>query len=385
MVKSISLLGSTGSIGTQTLDAARRLGIGISALTANRDYKLLARQIIEFEPELACIRDSAYLDDMRALLPKGCKTILLTGDEGMIESARVRSADICVTAVVGAAGIRPTYAAIMAGKRIGLANKETLVAAGDLIMNAANRMKSEIIPVDSEHSAIFQCLMGENNKDISKLVLTASGGPFRGYNSKQLESVSLEEALKHPNWSMGSKITIDSASMMNKGFEVIEAGHLFNMDVSSVEVLVHPQSIVHSMVKFNDGSIKAQLGVPDMHIPIQLALTYPDRMPSATDFPDLTSAALIFEQPDLKTFRCLDLAYKCYAVGGTSCAIMNAANEIAVSALLNKRIPFVAIPEVIENTLEHIPSVKVVDLDTVEEADMNARVYSSRYIEEKFN
>lgn len=385
MVKSISLLGSTGSIGTQTLDAARRLGIGVSALTANRDYKLLAQQIMEFEPELACIRDSAYLDDLRALLPKACKTILLTGDEGMIESARVRSADICVTAVVGAAGIRPTYAAIMAGKRIGLANKETLVAAGDLIMNAANRMKSEIIPVDSEHSAIFQCLMGENNKDISKLVLTASGGPFRGYNSKQLESVSLEEALKHPNWSMGSKITIDSASMMNKGFEVIEAGHLFNMDVNSVEVLVHPQSIVHSMVKFNDGSIKAQLGVPDMHIPIQLALTYPDRMPSATDFPDLTAASLTFEQPDLKTFRCLDLAYKCYAVGGTSCAIMNAANEIAVAALLNKRIPFVAIPEVIENTLEHIPSVKAVDLDTVEEADMNARVYSSWYIEEKFN
>ncbi len=384
MVKSISLLGSTGSIGTQTLDAARRLGIGVSALTANSNFRLLAQQIIEFEPEIACIRDSAYLDDLRDMLPKGCKTILLAGDEGMMECARVRSADICVTAIVGAAGIRPTYAAIMAGKRIGLANKETLVAAGDIIMSAAGRMKSEIIPVDSEHSAIFQCLMGENNRDVSKLVLTASGGPFRGYTREQLESVSLEEALRHPNWSMGSKITIDSASMMNKGFEVIEAGHLFNMDVSSVEVLVHPQSIVHSMVKFRDGSVKAQLGVPDMHIPIQLALTYPDRLPSATHYPDLTSGALTFEQPDLDTFRCLDIAYKCYAAGGTCCAVMNAANEIAVSALLNKRIPFIAIPEVIEDTLEHIPSVKAVDLDTVEEADMNARIYSSRYIEEKY-
>lgn len=384
MVKSISLLGSTGSIGTQTLDCARQYNIDVASLSANRDYKKLAEQIIEFEPEIACICQSEYLEPLKALLPANCPTEIVTGQEGMIKCATVSKADICVTAVVGASGIRPTYAAILAGKRIGLANKETLVAAGSIIMEAARLHNTEIIPVDSEHSAIFQCLMGENTKDISKLVLTASGGPFRGFTKEQLNNVTLEQALKHPNWSMGSKITIDSASMMNKGFEVIEAGHLFGVSVDDIEVLVHPQSIVHSMVKFTDGSIKAQLGVPDMHIPIQLALTYPDRMPTVSDYPDLTKGPLTFEHPDLDTFRCLDLAFKCYREGGTSCAILNAANEIAVSAFLHKEITFVGIPQVIEATLEHIPSVELTNLDTVETADRQAREYSARYIKEHF-
>lgn len=384
MVKSISLLGSTGSIGTQTLDCARQYSIDVASLSANRDYKKLAQQIIEFKPEVACICQAEFLEPLKALLPTDCTTEILTGPEGMIRCATVDKADICVTAVVGASGIRPTYAAIMAGKRIGLANKETLVAAGDFIMAAAKTMNTEIIPVDSEHSAIFQCLMGENTKDLSKIVLTASGGPFRGYTKEQLNNVTLEQALKHPNWSMGSKITIDSASMMNKGFEVIEAGHLFNVSVDDIEVLVHPQSIVHSMVKFTDGSIKAQLGIPDMHIPIQLALTYPDRMPTTSDYPDLTQGPLTFEHPDLDTFRCLGLAFKCYREGGTSCAILNAANEIAVSAFLRKQISFVGIPEIIEDTLLHIPSVALNNLDTVELADRQAREYSTQYIKEHF-
>ncbi len=385
MVHSISLLGSTGSIGTQTLDCARQYGINVAALTANKDYVKLAQQIIEFKPLMACICCEEYLSPLKALLPPDCTTEILTGQQGMIKCATVESADICITAVVGAAGIRPTYAAIKAGKRIGLANKETLVAAGTIIMQEARSNSVEIIPVDSEHSAIFQCLMGENTKDVSKLVLTASGGPFRGFTADALTNVTLEQALTHPNWSMGSKITIDSATMMNKGFEVIEAAHLFSMNVNDVEVLVHPQSIVHSMVKFTDGSIKAQLGEPDMHIPIQLALTYPDRLPTQSQYPDLTKGPLTFEQPDLNTFRCLDLAFKCHRQGGTSCAILNAANEIAVGAFLHRRIPFTGIPQVIESALDHIPAMPIIDLDTVECADLQAREYSTQFIKEHFN
>ncbi len=382
MVKSIAVLGSTGSIGTQTLDAARRLGIRVSAISANTDCSGLAAQIVEFRPDMACIADEKRADELRSMLPEDCRTEILTGQQGLIEIASSELSDTVITAVVGAAGIRPTYAAIRAGKRIGLANKETLVAAGTVIMDAARQYGAEIIPVDSEHSAIFQCMMGERRDDVSGIILTASGGPFRGYSLERLRTVTPDMALKHPNWKMGAKITIDSATMMNKGFEVIEASHLFDMKASEVEVLVHPQSIVHSLVKFRDGAVKAQLGVPDMHIPIQLALTYPDRDFSGTPFPDLTARDLTFEEPDTRVFRCLGLAYEAFAAGGTSCAIMNAANEIAVASFLRGLISFTGISEAIESTLSHIPSADARTLDEIEAADAAGREYCRVYIEE---
>lgn len=364
-MRSVSLLGSTGSIGTQTLDVIRKnKDLKVVALAAGTRVEELARQVREFKPELVSVGSEDGAKQLR-LLTADMDLKIVYGMEGLTAAAALPGADVVVTAVVGMMGIEPTIAAIKAHKDIALANKETLVTAGHIIMKLARENGVSIYPVDSEHSAIFQCLNGENRAEVQKILLTASGGPFRGRTLKELENVTLNDALKHPNWAMGKKITIDSSTMVNKGLEVMEAQWLFNVPADRVQVVVQPQSIIHSMVQFVDGSIMAQLGSPDMRLPIQYALYYPHRRPLDTkpvDFYEL--GQITFEKPDMDTFRGLKLAYEAARRGGNIPTALNAANELAVSKFLNEEIKYLDIPEIIEYAMEN---VEFIDNPTVEQ------------------
>jgi len=373
--RGIAILGSTGSIGTQALDVVRdqRDALHVEVLSAHSNADLLIAQALEFKPNVVVIGDDAKWKQVNdALFDAGIK--VYSGAEALEQVVEVDGIDMVLTAMVGAAGLKPTLRAIDAGKHIALANKETLVVAGELVMGAARRKGVDIHPVDSEHSAIYQCLAGEFHNPIEKVILTASGGPFRGRPLDSLQGVTKAQALKHPNWDMGAKITIDSASLMNKGLEVIEARWLFDVTPDQIDVVVHPQSIVHSCVQFDDGSIKAQLGLPDMKLPIQYALTYPRRLKN--DFPRfnfLDYPSLTFEQPDTKTFRNLALAFEALRQGGNAPAILNAANEIAVARFLRDEIEFLDLPRVVEHALERIAHQAKPSLDDLVAADAEAR------------
>lgn len=374
MAENISILGSTGSIGTQTLEVVREIGgISVKAITANSNIDLLEKQAKEFKPELVCIMDNKKASELQKRLPH---IEVVSGMEGLVAAATIASADTVVNSVVGNIGLRPTVAAIKAGKNIALANKETLVTSGELVMKLLKENNVKMYPVDSEHSAIFQSLQGNEMNKIEHIWLTASGGPFRGRTS--LEGVTLADALNHPNWSMGKKITIDSATMMNKGLEVIEAKWLFNVDLDRIKVVVHPQSIVHSMVEYEDGAVIAQLGVPDMKVPIQYALTYPKRVKNG--FPKLNffeHNSLTFEEPNLKVFTCLALAFEAIKTGGTMPAVLNAANEIAVAKFIDGKIAFTDIPVLIEKAMNAYTVKYNYTLEDVLEADAFARDFVS--------
>lgn len=374
MHKHIVLLGATGSIGTQTLDVARSHGIRIRALSAKKNIKLLAEQAREFCPEAVCIDDEADCAELERLLA-GTGITVLTGIEGLCTLAAMEC-DCVVNAVVGMVGLRPTLAAIEAGNEVALANKETLVAGGELVMKAAERRGVKIIPIDSEHSAIFQCLAGNTGNKPRKLILTASGGPFFGYSPEMLKHVTRDEALKHPNWSMGRKITIDSATMMNKGLEFIEAMWLFGVEAYQIEIVIHRQSIVHSAVEFEDGAVMAQLGVPDMRVPIQYALTYPARLTSPAGRLSLIEAGqLTFEKPDYEAFKCLASALKAARHGGTAPAVVNCANEAAVAAFLENKLHFHQIGEIVEEALATIPTRSISSVSDILEAEKAAQTF----------
>ncbi len=375
MVHCVSILGSTGSIGRQSLDIISRLPeVGVAALTAGTSVERMADQCREFAPDLAVMATQEAAEALKALI-KDLPTRVSWGEEGLIEAASMENADCVITAVVGMVGLKPTLAAIRAGKRIGLANKETLVCAGELVMAEAEKYGAEIIPVDSEHSAIFQCLMGCNDrKEVKRLILTCSGGPFFGMSREQLKTVTKADALKHPNWKMGAKITIDCATLMNKGLEVIEAMRLYRMPLNKVDVVIHRQSIVHSMVEFTDGVVMAQMGAPDMRLPIQLALTYPERIPCPVDGLDLlTCGALTFSAPDLQSFPCLSLAFRCAEKGGTACPAMNGANEEAVAMFLRDEIGFYDIYRLVSQAVEAVPFIQEPTLEEILESDRLAR------------
>ena len=374
MVKCVSILGSTGSIGRQTLDVVENLGISVAALTAGSSVERMALQCRKFRPRLAVMATrEAALALREAVDDPGME--IAWGEEGLIRAATVEEADCVITAVVGMLGLKPTLAAIRAKKRIGLANKEPLVCAGELVMAEAKAYGAQIIPVDSEHSAVFQCLMGcGDRKEIRKLILTCSGGPFFGMKKADLACVTRADALKHPNWKMGPKITVDCATLMNKGLEVIEAMRLYDLPSRQVDVLIHRQSIVHSLVEFTDGAVMAQLGTPDMRLPIQLAMTYPARCPSPAQALDLTSCgALSFCKPDLEAFPCLALARECAQVGGTACSIMNGANEEAVAMFLRDEIGFYDIYARVADAVQKVPVIRQPDLEQILEADALAR------------
>ena len=376
MVKCVSILGSTGSIGRQSLDIISRLpDVKVAALTAGSSVDLMAEQCREFHPELAVMATKEAAEQLKNEL-SDLSVKISWGAEGLIEAATMESADCVITAVVGMVGLKPTLAAIRAGKRIGLANKETLVCAGELVMDEAEKYGVEIIPVDSEHSAIFQCLMGNGGKkEIKRLILTCSGGPFYEKSPEQLQNVTKADALKHPNWKMGAKITIDCATLMNKGLEVIEAMRLYDLPLEQVQVLIHRQSIVHSMVEFVDGAVMAQLGAPDMRLPIQLALTYPERCACPVEKLDLTAQPLVFSHPDLQSFPCLRLAMEAAKLGGTACPVMNGANEAAVALYLDDKIGFYDIYELVRGAMEAIPFIQDPTLEQILECDAQARKY----------
>ena len=365
-MKNIAVLGSTGSIGTQTLNIVRRNNdINVVAMSAGKNIDLLEKQIREFKPKLVSVENEKLAKDLRARIADFDVKVSY-GPEGLTEVAVIKESEYLVTAIVGMLGLIPTIEAIKAGKKIALANKETLVTAGHIIMPLARECKTPILPVDSEHSAIFQSLQGYEGNRIDKILLTCSGGPFRGYTSKQLNHVSVKDALKHPNWRMGKKITIDSATMVNKGLEVMEAKWLFDVNVDNVEVLVHPQSILHSAVQFEDGAVIGQLGIPNMELPIQYALYYPERRKAPTGRLDLFKIGqLTFEKPDLKTFYGLRLAYQAMYMGGNAPTIYNAANELAVSMFLNEKIKFVEIPEIIQASIENVTVNKALTIDEI--------------------
>lgn len=373
MTKRISILGSTGSIGTQTLDVVRNLGIEVVGLSANSNIDLLEEQIYEFRPRAVAVGNEKLAHELESRLSEN-GTPVFYGIEGFKRIAAIEEADTVVTSMVGIAGLIPTMEAIKNGKNIALANKETLVTAGELVTAEALRQGIKIIPIDSEHSAIFQCINGNNKKDISRILLTASGGPFRGRKRDELKHIKVEDALKHPNWSMGKKITIDSATLMNKGLEVIEARWLFGTNPSDIQVLVHPESVVHSAVEYVDGSIIAQLGAPDMRIPIQYALTYPSRRRNSFSRIDLLKVGrLTFEEPDREAFPCLDLAFKALKTGGTMPAVMNGANEIAIEMFLKGQTGFMDIPYIIEKVMkEHVVNISP-QLEDIIEVDAWAR------------
>ena len=364
-MKNISILGSTGSIGTQTLDIVRgNNDLNVAAIAAGSNIIKLEEQIREFHPKLVCVFKEEAAKELKVRVADTSVKIV-TGMDGLIEAATMKSSEIVVTAFVGMIGIRPTLEAIKAGKDIALANKETLVTAGHIVMKMAADYGVRILPVDSEHSAIFQSLNGENRKEIDKILLTASGGPFRGRTREQMKEVQVEDALKHPNWSMGQKITIDSATMVNKGLEVIEAKWLFGVELNQIQAIVQPQSLIHSMVQFRDGAIIAQLGTPDMKLPIQYALYYPERKVLAGERVDFAKIAQItFENPDLENFRGLALAYKAGEAGGSMPTVFNAANERAVAKFLNRKIGFLEITDIIEYCMDHH---KAIDNPTVEQ------------------
>ena len=376
MVKCVSILGSTGSIGRQSLDVIKELPqVRVAALTAGTGVERMAEQCRQFLPKLAVMATQEAADRLSEQI-RDLPVRIGWGEEGLIEAATLPEADCVITAVVGMVGLKPTLAAIRAKKRIGLANKETLVCAGEIVMEEARRFGAEIIPVDSEHSAIYQCLMGcGNTRQVKRLILTCSGGPFFGRTRDQLRSVTKADALKHPNWKMGPKITIDCATLMNKGLEVIEAMRLYSMPLEQVDVVIHRQSIVHSMVEFTDGAVMAQMGTPDMRLPIQLALTFPERMACPVDALDLTACPpLTFSKPDEEVFPCLSLARACASAGGTACPAMNGANEEAVAHFLRDEIGFYDIYRLVSRAVEKVPFVKEPDLEQILSADRAARL-----------
>ena len=379
--RGIAILGSTGSIGTQALEVVREQGqaLHVEVLSAQSNADLLVQQSLEFKPNAVVIGDTSKWKQVNdALFDAGVK--VYSGAEALEQVVEADGIDMILTAMVGSAGLKPTLRAIDAGKHIALANKETLVMAGELVMNAARKKGVDIHPVDSEHSAIYQCLAGEFHNPIERVILTASGGPFRGRSVESLVGVTKADALKHPNWDMGAKITIDSASLMNKGLEVIEAKWLFDVDTNQIDVVVHPQSIVHSCVQFEDGSIKAQLGLPDMKLPIQYALTYPRRLQN--DFPRfnfMDHPSLTFEKPDIETFRNLGLAFNALKEGGNAPAILNAANEVAVSRFLKDDIKFLDLPDVVEHALNQVTHQVKPTLDDLIASDEEARKVASEW------
>ena len=381
--KLIAILGSTGSIGTQALEVIKSHPENFVAevLTANGNADLLIQQAIEFKPNCVVIADESKYEKVRSALAKHDVKVF-AGERSIEQVVQMDSVQMVLAAIVGYAGLASTISAIKAKKQIALANKETLVVAGELVTQLAKENGVNIYPVDSEHSAIFQCMAGEWNNPVEKIYLTASGGPFRGKDEKFLSSVTKAQALKHPNWEMGAKITIDSATLMNKGLEVIEAKWLFHLRPEQIDVIIHPQSIIHSLVQFEDGSMKAQMGLPDMKLPIQYALSYPDRLPSKfkrfsfADFPNLS-----FEKPDLKTFRCLPLAFNAMEKGGNMPCVLNAANEVAVNAFLSDRISFLRIPSVIEKTMEKVTFIKKPAYQDYVNSDMESRRAAKELIE----
>lgn len=379
--RGIAILGSTGSIGTQALDVIREQKdrLHVEVLSAHRNAALLITQALEFRPNAVVIGQRELFQEVNAtLFDEGIK--VYAGPEALEQVVEMEGVDMVLTALVGAAGLRPTLRAIRAGKDIALANKETLVVAGELVMAAALQAGVDIHPVDSEHSAIYQCLAGEVLNPIEKIILTASGGPFRGMNRAALEAVTKAQALKHPNWDMGAKITIDSASMMNKGLEVIEAKWLFDLRMDQIDVVVHPQSIVHSCVQFQDGSIKAQLGLPDMKLPIQYALGYPHRLPNAFDrFSFMDYPKLTFEQPDLEAFRNLQLAFDAGNKGGNAAAVLNAANEVAVARFLADEISFTGMTDILEHALAAVSWQQKPDLEALIASDSEARAVAQEF------
>ncbi len=374
MKKRVCILGSSGSIGINTLEVINTFKdlFEVDSLTVNRNIDLLEKQINEFNPKSVVVKNKEKAELLKTKISNKCE--ILSGEEGLVELTKKNHYDILVSSLVGFAGLAPTIEGIKRKKRIALANKETLVVAGELIVKLCRDYHAEIIPVDSEHSAIYQCLIGEDRRNIRKLILTASGGPF--LKRDNLEDITVDEALNHPNWKMGNKVTIDSATMMNKGLEVIEAHWLFNLPKQKIDVIVHPQSVIHSMVEFNDRSIKAQLSIPDMKLPIQYALSYPDRYESnfvETDFPSISE--LTFFSPDKTKFKCLDLAYEVMEHGGTSPCILNAANEVAVDKFLKGKIEFNMIPGIIEDALTNIENNSEPDLATIFDCDYRTREY----------
>ena len=374
MTKTIALLGATGSIGRQTLEVVRELGLSVAALTAHTQIDLLEQQARQLMPRLAVLYDEAAAQELRRRL-RGTGIEVMAGEEGLLAAATLPEADTVVTAVMGSVGLKPTLAAIRQGKRIALANKETLVCAGELVMDAAAQYGAEIVPVDSEHSAVFQCLQGCRDRgEVKRILLTCSGGPFYGRTFEELERVTAADALKHPNWHMGAKITIDSATLMNKGLEIIEAMRLYDLPVEQVEAVIHRQSIVHSLVEYRDGALLAQLGTPDMKLPIRYALTYPYRAESPDAPLDLlTCGALTFAPPDETAFPCLRLARQAAKTGGTACAILNGANEAAVGLFLAGEIGFNDIPRRVERAMERVPVQYKPSLADILEADGAAR------------
>jgi len=378
----IAILGSTGSIGTQALEVIKQHPdkLDVEVLTAHSNAPLLIRQAIEFMPNAVVIsKEGMYERVFEALDPYDIK--VYSGTNSIEQIVEMESIDMVLVALVGWSGLKPTLRAIEAGKQIALANKETLVVAGELVTKLAKEKGVNIYPVDSEHSAIFQCLAGEFHNPVEKIILTASGGPFRGMNQGQLQLVTKDQALKHPNWNMGCKVTIDSATLMNKGLEVIEAKWLFNLDIPQIVVIVHPQSIIHSMVQFADGSIKAQMGMPDMRLPIQYALTYPQRLPSK--FPKFSFDQCLeftFEKPDKENFRCLNLAYEAIRRGGNMPCIMNAADEVAVHAFLRDEISFLQIPELIEQCMSKASFIQQPSLSNYEATDIESRAIATELI-----
>ena len=377
-MKRISILGSTGSIGKQTLDVVRQHKdkFEVVAISANSSVDLLLEQIKEFKPKYVAVYDELSAIKLKSMIPSDINIEVLSGMEGLKAISSLDEIDVLLTAIVGMIGLVPTLEAIRNGKDIALANKETLVCAGNLVMNEAKKYGVSILPVDSEHSAIFQCLNGEKNKEIEKIILTASGGPFRGKKKEDLLKVTKNQALNHPNWSMGRKISIDSSTLMNKGLEVIEAKWLFDVEHNQIDVVVHPQSIIHSMVQFIDSSVIAQLGCPDMRLPIQYALSYPDRIECDFERLDLAKiATLTFEEPDMDTFPCLKLAYDTLKMGGTYSAVLNSANEVLVNEFLEDKIGFYDIPYYIEKTLEAHNSISEPTVEDILEIDRWTREF----------
>lgn len=381
MKNAISVLGSTGSIGRQTLDVAKHLSIPVVALTAGSNVERMAQQCREFQPLLAVMGTEEAAKALRLVLPNQ-KIQIMSGKDGLLAAASIEEAATVITAVVGMVGLEPTLAAIRAGKRIGLANKETLVCAGQLVMEEADRYGAEIIPVDSEHSAIFQCLMGcQSRSEVKKLILTCSGGPFFGKSREELRNVTKDDALKHPNWKMGAKITIDCATLMNKGLEFIEAMRLYRLPPEKIQIVIHRQSVVHSLVEFVDGAVMAQLGTPDMRLPIQLALTYPNRLESPVEALDLLGCgALTFQQPDEETFPCLKLARDAARLGGTAGAVLSGANEAAVALYLQDKIGFYDIYKLVKLAMEQVPYVEKPTLEEILEADRRARAVVADHV-----
>ena len=377
-MKRITILGSTGSIGTQTLDVVRKNKdkFQVVAISANSSIDLLLEQIMEFSPKYVAVYNQESALKLKEMIPENINIEVLSGMDGLVKICQLEEVNVVLTAVVGMIGLVPTMAAIKAKKTIALANKETLVTAGELVMREAKKNNVEILPVDSEHSAIFQCLNGERKQDIEKIILTASGGPFRGKKREELDNEKKNEALKHPNWDMGRKISIDSSTLMNKGLEVIEAKWLFDVDVEDIEVVVHPQSIIHSMVAFRDSSVMSQMGCPDMRLPIEYALTYPERLKTDFERLDLAKVAtLTFEKPDMETFPCLALAFKVLKLGGTYPAALNSANEFLVNEFLNDKIGFYDIPYYIEKTLDCHKNRVNPTLEDILEVDKETRAF----------